>query len=104
MSSHVKYTQTKNDVIYLRTFDNTCLTLRLLFHLILTHMSWLQPRKMGLYFILSDNSKYNFDIKVGHCGFVSFINDVIDCGYLRYVLYFKITEKEKTHSISTFIL
>ena len=94
MSSHVKYTQTKNDVIYLRTFNNTYLALILLFHLILTRMSWLQPRKRGLYFILSDNGKYNFDVKVGHCGFVSFVNDVINCRCLGYVLYFKIAEKE----------
>ena len=39
MSFHVKYTQTKNDVIYLQYFDDTCLTLTLLFHLILIHMS-----------------------------------------------------------------
>ena len=80
MSFHVKYTQTKNDVIDLQSFDDTYLALTLLFHLILIRMSWLQPRKRGLHFILSDNGNYDFDIKVRCCGFVSFINDVIDCG------------------------
>ena len=63
MSFHVKYTQTKNDVIYFQSFNDTYLALTLLFHLILTRMSWLQPRKWGLYFILSDNDKYDFDVK-----------------------------------------
>ena len=58
-------------------------------------MSWLQPRKGGLYFTLSDNNKYNFDVKVGHCGFVSFVNDVIDCGCLRCVFCFTITKKKR---------
>ena len=95
MSSHVKYTWTKNDVIYLQTFDNIYLTLTLLFHLILTRMSWLQPRKGGLYFTLSDNNEYNFDVKVRHYGFVSFVNDVINYGCLRCVFCFKITKKNK---------
>ena len=52
-----------------------------MFHLILTRINWLQPRKGGLHFILSDdNENYDFDIKVGHCEFVDFVNDVIDCG------------------------
>ena len=75
-------------------------------------MSWPQPRKVGLYFILSDNGKYDFDVKVGRCGFVSFVNDVIDYRCLRCVFCFKITKKKrkkkekkrKTYSISTFIL
>ena len=58
-------------------------------------MNWLQPRKGGLHFILSDNGNNNFHDKVGRCGFVSFVNDVIDYGCLRYVFYFKIKEKEK---------
>ena len=37
-------------------------------HFILTCMSWLQLRKGGLHFILSDNDNYDFDIKVGRCG------------------------------------
>ena len=64
MSSHVKYTYNKNDVIYLQFFNNTYLTLTLLFHLILTNMSLLQRRKGGLHFILSDNGNYDFDVKV----------------------------------------
>ena len=95
MSSHVKYKQTKNDVIYLQYFDDTYLTLTLLFHLILTHMTWLQPRKGGLHFILSDNSNYDFDIKVERCEFVSFVNDMIDYKCLGCVFCFRIKEKEK---------
>jgi len=63
MSFHIKYTQTKNDVIYVQSFNDTYLALTLLFHLILTRISCLQPRKWGLYFILSDNDKYDFDVK-----------------------------------------
>ena len=60
-------------------------------------MSWLQPRKGGLHFILSDNNNYDFDIKVGSCRFVDFVNnvDVIDCGCLKYAFRFRIKEKEK---------
>ena len=46
---------------------------------------------------------YDFDVKVKHCGFVGFENDVIDCGFLGYVFYFRIKEKEK-YTISTFTL
>ena len=48
-----------------------------------------------MHFILNNNDNYNFDIKVGHCGFMDFVNNVIDCGCLGYVFYFKIKEKEK---------
>ena len=58
-------------------------------------MSWLQPIKGGLHFILSDNGNYDFDIKVRRYGFVGFINDEIDCGCLRCVFCFKTKEKEK---------
>ena len=97
MPYHVKYTCTKDDVIYLQFFNLTYLALTLLFHLNLTRMSWLQPRKGGLHFILSDNNNYNFDIKVGSCRFVGFVNyvDVIDCGCLKYIFCFRIKEKEK---------
>jgi len=88
-------TQTKNDVTYIQSFDDTYLALALLFHLILTRMNWLQPRKETLHFIFSDNGNYNFDIKVGLCGFVGFVNDVIDYGCLGYVFRFRIKEKEK---------
>ena len=81
MPFHVKYIQTKNNVIYIQFFDDTYLVLTLMFHLILTRMSWLQPRKEDLHFILSDNGNYDFDVKVGDCGFVGFINDVIDNDY-----------------------
>ena len=58
-------------------------------------MSWLQLRKGGLYFIFSDNNKYDFDVKVRRCEFVSFVNDVIDYGCLGCVFCFTTTEKEK---------
>ena len=93
MLSHVKYIQTKNDVIYLQSFNDTYLSLTLLFHLILTRISWLQLRKDGLHFILNDNGNYYFDVKVGRCGFVGFINGVINCECLGYVFVFRIKEK-----------
>ena len=95
MPSHVKYIHTKNDVIYLQSFDDTHLALTLLFHLILTHMSWLQPRKGDLHFILSENSNYDFDVRVERCRFVGFINDVIDCRCSGCIFRFKIKGKEK---------
>ena len=93
MSFHVKYTQTKNDFIYHQSFGDTYLALTFLFHLILPRLSWLQPRKEGLNFILSDNSDYNFDVNVGCCGFVGFVNDVINRDYLGCVFYFRTKEK-----------
>ena len=95
MSSHVKYTQTKIDFIYHQSFGDTYLALTFLFHLILPRLSWLQPRKESLHFILSDNDNYDFDVKVERCGFVGFVNDVINCGCLKCVFCFRIKEKEK---------
>ena len=95
MSFHVKYTQTKNDVIYLQFFNDTYLVLILLSYLILTCMNWLQPRKRGMHFILSDNGNYDLDIKIGHYGFVDFINDVIHFGCLEYIICFRIKGKKK---------
>ena len=48
-------------------------------------MSWLQPRNGGLHFILNDNGNYDFDVKVERCGFVGFVNDVINCECLGYI-------------------
>ena len=93
----------KNDVIYLQSFDDTYLALTLLFHQILTCMSWLQPRK-GCLHILSDNGNYNFDVKVRRCKFVSFVNDAIDCECLGCIFCFRLRRNRKTHSMSTFIL
>ena len=96
MPSYVKYTQSKNDVIYFQSYNDTYLTLTLLFHLILTHMSWLQPRKEGLHFIiLSDNNNYDFNIKVGRCRFLGFVNNVIDYECLECKFCFRIKETEK---------
>ena len=58
-------------------------------------MSWFQPKKGGLHFVLSDNRNYDFNIKVRRCGFVNFVNDVINCGCLGCVFCFRIKEKEK---------
>ena len=58
-------------------------------------MSWLQPRKEGLQFILSDNGNYNFHVKVERCGFVDFINDVINYGCLECVFCSRIKEEKK---------
>ena len=95
MSSHVKYTQSKNDVIYVQSFGDTYLTLTLLFYLILPRLSLLQPRNESLHFILSDNDDYDFDVKVGCCKFVGFVDDVINRECLGYVFCFRIKEKEK---------
>ena len=57
-------------------------------------MSWLEPRKGSLHFILSDNGNYDFDVKVKRCGFVGFMN-VIDGEYLGCVFFFRVKEKEK---------
>ena len=95
MPSHVKYIHTKTDVIYLQSFDDTHLALTLLFHLIITPMSWLQPRKGDLHFILSENSNYDFNVRVERCRFVGFINDVIDCKCSGCIFRFKIKGKEK---------
>ena len=52
----------------------------------------------GLHFTLSDNNNYDFDVNVRHCGFVDFVNDVIDCGCLRFVFCFRIWgEREIFH-------
>ena len=79
----------------LQSLGDTYLPLTLLFHLILSCLSWLQPRNEDLHFILSDNGDYDFDVKVGHCQFVGFVDDVIHRGCLGYVFCFRIKEKEK---------
>ena len=38
---------------------------------------------------------YYFNVKVGRCGSVVFVNDVIDRGYLVCVFVFRIKKKEK---------
>ena len=95
MSSNIKYTQTKNNVIFLQSFFDTFLALTLLFHLILTRISWLEPRKGSLHFILSGNNNYDFYVNVGRCGFIDFVNDMIDCRCLGCVFCFRIKENEK---------
>ena len=79
----------------LQSFCDTYLPLTMLFHLILSYLSWLQPRKEDLHFILCDNDDYDFDVKIGCCGFVGFVSDVINCGCLECVFSFSVKEKEK---------
>ena len=43
-------------------------------------MSWLQPMKKGLHFILSDNCNYDFDLKVKRCGLEGFLKAVMTMG------------------------
>ena len=57
-----------------------------------------------MYFILSDNGNYDFDVKVRRCGLVGFVKNVIDNVCLSCVFCFKIKGKRKTHFISNFIL
>ena len=57
-----------------------------------------------MHFILSDNDNYNFDVKVGCCEFVGFVNDVIDCGYLGCVFCFRIKEKDTFYINFYFII
>ena len=67
-------------------------------------MSWLQPRKETLHFILGVHGNYNFHSKVGLCRFVGFVNDVSTAGVWDMYFVLKLRRKEKTHSISHLIL
>ena len=80
MSSHIKYMHTKKDVIYLQSFKDTYLAPTLLYHLILTRMSWLQPRR-GL-------------CKAGRCEFVGFVKTVTDYKHLGCVLFYNCGERK----------
>ena len=79
----------------LQSFGDTYLPLILLFHLILSCLSLLQPRKEDLHVILSDNGNYDFDVKIGRFGFVGFVSDVINCECLECAFCFSIKEKKK---------
>ena len=68
MTSHLKYTQTKNDVIYLQPFNYIYITPTLLYHFILTSMSRLWPKNGTCIFYLVMKA-YKFDIDVRCCGF-----------------------------------
>ena len=77
MPSHLKYTQTKNDVIYLQPFNNIHITPTLSYHLIITCMYRLWPRK-GVCIFYSMTIAYGFDVEVGRCVFcVDFVKVVI---------------------------
>ena len=71
-------------------------------------MTWLQQRKGGLPFILSDNDNYDYDVKFGRCGSVGFVNEVIDyecLGCIYIYIFFRIKEKEKdTFYINFYVL
>ena len=55
MPSHLKYTD-KSDVIYLQCFNDTYIIPTLWYHLILTRMSRLWPKKRACVFLFSDGS------------------------------------------------
>ena len=75
-------------IFKLQSFGDTYLPLTLLFHLILSCLSWVQLRKEDLHFILSYNSNYDFDVKMGRCGFVGFVSDVINCECFECAFFF----------------
>ena len=52
-------------------------------------------RKEGLHFLLSDDNNYYFVVKIERCGFVGFVNDVIDCDCLECVFFFFLRIKKK---------
>ena len=58
-----------------------------------------------LYWVTTYDNYY-FDVKVGRCEFMNFVNDVTDHGCLICVFFFfkELRRKRKTHSILTFIL
>ena len=93
---HVKYTQTKNDVIYLQFFDDTYLALTYI--VVLSNPN---PHELGTTnevrpaFYVKWKQHYDFDVKVGRYGFVDFVHYVIDYGCLRCVFCFRIKEMEK---------
>ena len=47
-----------------------------------------RTKKGDLHFILSGNNNYDFYVNAGRCGFVDFVNDVIDCRCLGCVFLF----------------
>ena len=102
MSSHIKYTQTKNDVIYLQHFNNTYITPTLSYHLILTcRLSKLWPRK-GACVFYSVTIAYSFDVEVERFGFYKGCDLLWVFGCLGFwfgkiinVFYFRTKEKEK---------
>ena len=73
MPSHVKYTQTKKWCYLPLIFRWHLTSSNIVISLILTYMSWLQPRKEGLHFILNNSGNYDFDLKFEHCEFVGFV-------------------------------
>ena len=100
MPSHLKYTD-KSDVIYLQPFKDTYITLTLWYHLILTCVSRLWPRKGDCIFY-SVIVAYGFDVEVGCCGFCESCDLFCVFGCLRFwfkkvinVFCFRTKEKEK---------
>ena len=85
MSFHIKYTQTKNDVIYLQSFNNTYLpSSNIIVPSNPDSYELATTTEGGLHFILNDIGNYNFDVKVGRCTLVGFVNVVINYGCLGY--------------------
>ena len=85
MSFHIKYTQTKNDVIYLQSFNNTYLpSSNIIVPSNPNSYELATTKEGGLHFILNDIGNYDFDVKVGCCTLVGFVNVVINYGCLGY--------------------
>ena len=77
-------TQTKNDIIYLQSFDDIYLvpTINIVvpsnFNAYDYELTTIKEK--NLHFILTDSDNYDFEIKIYCCGLVSFVKAVIDCG------------------------
>ena len=99
MPSHIKYTQTKTIYYLPSIFRRHLPSSNIIVSSNPNLYELATTNKKSLHFILSDNDNYDFDVKVRYCGFVGFVNDVVDCGCLGCVLYFRIKEKEKKKEI-----
>ena len=73
----------KNNVIYLQPFKDTYITLALWYHLILTCVSRLWPRKGGCIFY-SVMVAYGFDVEIRCCGFCEDCDSLWVFGSLRF--------------------
>ena len=82
MSSHVKYTQTKNNVICLHSFIQLLPSSDIVIPSNQNPYELTTTKEWGLHFILSDNGNYNLDVEILRCGLLGFANVVIECGCL----------------------
>jgi len=94
MPSHIKYTD-KKWCYLLSIFRQHLLSSNIIVSCNPNSYELATTNEANLHFILSYNDNYNFDVKDKRCGFVSFVNDVIDCGCLGCIFCFRIKAKEK---------